>query len=1635
MAEPLDLSSAQAVPVAGPPEGLEVPTTMGDAQSQVSNNTAQERALRVSLAFPDYASEYKYVYDNIIKGDENLIRQELAAKTARARSQKAESLIKHIAANVTGTPLTSEQVKMIRDSVDNARKPPTPDSIIEEEFSKSWLGQLDHTALKYPAGDYASAKNDLPGSVYNNLFDRTSVGVARKEYAESLLNDVSDMAKNQGWGGYAWDHLKRFLPGYTDVQLRGIAAGVGMLEGGSLGANLAAQRAHYLNLPFDQYKAVMRKDVMDLAAANVGLAKDFAHAMVGLSTPESMLASATTPLDVSMIPGIKIGKALTSAMARRIGSYNTVRETLIDTGKEVGREIPSKAAMAEASGDVGAAAVMRVAASGVGRNPTRDAIETAISGFKFRLEQITQNPGSASRELVTRIKDNLELAIKGLSEQLGEGSRVLRTNLDAPTIEAIKDKLVSAYPGTSNNISDIGAKHVYDNATNTHHVTWNFQKNDGELWMRYTDAYNWAQYHKISPELIKRKGAGYYIEMFRPFNETDDLVRDGLLKLPVNDKFEQGMNRWINAFTAFVRSPNDVQSPLNNWNREIATYAPAKFFEIAKANVQAVQDLAKSWEFGSKTRMEDWNRVLKASRTLPGHDGVPGKFFHTIGELEDFYRTGLKRPPDDKEIAAYFAYTSQMEYDWALRNIAEYRHKARVGAEQHQFMLRAPGGNIKSGYVDGVLKHSVPGGSDPVLVTGTKAGDEKIYHGGWSTIPKKLREKLTEEVNNGRQRNIELYDTVSRPLNGFGEKIGNDFVRYVISPNVETKPLNYVQIARREGGHFEHDHDFAVKQAKVVPRKTAKSVEHRYEGDETAFFASNGEMGRQFTKQLEKVRVALRNGDEAAAKAVAIAKDGVPIEWEVVSSWFKATGKGGKKIAARFSLDEPFVLVGKGQTVLGMNDELIKRYPKTFKDATREGNLAAQYNVEYTQAREAHGIGEVVNRGTYKEPAYVLEPAKLVDPMVIMNRSMSRMINSTFMDDYKISAIEHWIQKAKPFLDASPSEIKYQPFHYFNSPKWKVDAPKDEVSRLIAQRWQMNNFIGTPGFNDKLLTSFGQALQDAAYKTGSKVLEATADKIASVRDPVAFLRYGTFHFKLGMFNPAQFLIQSQTYVTMLAIAGPRNAISGTYATFLHQLSRANKNPEIMNKLDEMYTRLRMPGMSRPKPGELKESIQEMEKTGFGHVGGEYALIDQSFNPQLVRTGVSRFLDAGTMFFRSAERNVRYGAWHIAFREFREEFPTAIIGQLERAKILDRADLLNQNMSRASQSILNKGPLSLTTQFLTYQMRMAELFLGKRLGETTGERNLIRARILAINAMMYGVPMAAGVTGFPLSDTIRKASVQNGYVVGENWLRSAIEEGVLAWITAMATGEGWDSRKGTWMSYGPSWGTQGLTTTMEALRSDKPWWRLVGGAAFSTMADTWESMDGFTAAMGSLIRGDGKFEMKIEDGLDVLRSISAFNKGTQVYKAWNMHKWMSRKDIYITDTTLSSAVYMSLLGLHPTEVDDMHAKVVSVKDMKEEEKRGLNFFKQEYQRGLQSYRDGKVEEGEKFMRRARWGLELYGYPLHKMGDAIAIANKDYESMVNQTDYSMYIKNPPAGKEDEYLSTYQRAIKLQQQRRGQ
>lgn len=1176
----------------------------------------------------------------------------------------------------------------------------------------------------------------------------------------------------------------------------------------------------------------------------------------------------------------------------------------------------------------------------------------------------------------------------------------------------------------------------------------------------------------VSPDNtdIRQQGLGYKIVVTKPMRETEGAFRNYALRLKplepgenpitnankdaVSSAYDPNSARsWRNALLGKLRGADDTLSLMETINRKTATYAKKAFQDVAdeigkdieqivtgKLKTDRVTGDPMSWyqripvnfinktTLKSKEMFEQFNDVLKYSQSAK--DPITkqeGYYFKHLGELEDHYQRTFDRFPTFAEKQAYFSHVQLQEYGRVLSEISEFRYRARLGVEQHSItLLNAAGKSVSSPHIDGVQRKTLPRTDDSVLIVGGRLGEERLET--LNKLAGPAWTKYSNGIQTGEWKLVDIYNSDYAPLKSMFPITGNEDVRYVLAKNVDTKPLDYNHVVRRGGGHIVYDYDNYIKQARIVPTsvvdaaKDRRTFHNNYYGDTTVMPIKSRAEGERIITMMEEARKLIRDGKNGEAKAY-LTRMEFPIEWKEWRARFNEQTIDGVKQRAIYDVNEPFRVVPKNRLIYDLDKSLENSYPGTFKDMTKSGNLASQWKVAYNTERDAEVVKAITDTGTQAKPIWGYEPAEKVDPVPTMNRSLDRMINSIFMDDYKISAVEHWLKEAEPWLKESESSIKSSPFYHFHTitskDAFKSAAPENVISNLLSNKYKIDQFLGIPDKFDTWVNGVTNALLDSAYtrygsETGRTMLQKAitippAWALSKIKDPISLMRGFTFNAKLGLFAIPQIITQLQTYSSILALE-PRNGLAGTYGAFLHTWLRVNQTPEFVNALDNMATKINFGG-KKWKAGEFKEAWETLKDTGFEKVAGEFVAQD-SVKHKAIGDSLGNFFRAGQIPFHEGERGVRLGAWYTAFRRFRESNPTGVITNEIKQKLIDDADLLSNNMSRASNSMLHGGVLSLTTQFLSYQLRLAELFWGKRLGETLAERNMARARMVAVYSAMYGVPGALGLSGFPFGDDLRKEAIDRGYIPGANAFSTTMLEGVLATTYAMASGGG-DMKKGDFLSWGPSKGVQGFTQMQDVFHGDKSMLMLLGGASVSTFANTLTAGDGFMRAMASMIRQDNSemtYKMTPAVFANVFKEISSFNSAWRYIVALNTGKWVSKTDSYIADTTSGKTLMMTMLGVNPQEQNDMYLKGLIVKDQQAAQKWALKKFTEDFHRSLAE--DSRNPELAKTYKTNAFAyLYATGYPPEKIASAISQAVKSSSNKIDSSNYSYAFNNVP------------------------
>lgn len=1594
----------------------------------VSEDTASKRAFKaeygLSKIMDKTAEEF---FQDFLAGKEQEIREQAATELDRRKASLKLELLTAVSRKMDRS-LTPEEAAYI---TDDARL--NPNTVIEEQLAEAYTKYLDDLSTREDT-DLTDAKLTIPQQLAITRAT-ANTALAKHEIAQTALQDMEDEVQNQSWLGWGVDQLKSLVPlvgqAYYEAKLRGNVEGVSKFHG-LIGTNLTEQ-ARYLYASTKtptEFREKLYNILNTLKADNPSLARTFAQSVAGQSTSDEAMENLFTLIGTTdIVPAVGIGKSV----AKEIRLQRTVNQAFKDVVKGAAVPDVSKSSIAEAAGDVSEAAVQKVTSDTLRSmkgtsNPGRELMEDIPSVMKSDILGIEDNPGRLSQGLVAKLKERTEQVSTNLMNIISNIQRIERIPAVVATekaIRAIQKSIKEEFTANINsNILDISKPRL--DPTHTHYeVDVLIGKPGNELWFRKEQAEQYAHINGLRGAHVvpaEQKGLGYYIKVTKPLDETKDVVRDWLVSTKEAKMPEGSVLNWANALLGWVRTPEETMALEQRMARKIAAYAPSKLLEVAKDSAKEIQELAKhTYSFTKRReRWNDWKRVIENARNQKDVDGNV-LVLKTPMELDELYLKTVNRLPDEAETAAYFSYIRTNEIDRVYRNLKLYENMKRVGAEQHRFyVLDRNGGRVYSDYFVGMIRKDFPGGEDTILVLGDRVGDESIYYGGSPRLMK-VASSLRESVQAGNKIVLEIYDPELRPLTGFGKVEDQHRVRFIIADKIETKPIVFDQLPRRGGGHFEYDTEWYIKQARVVPERLGNVFKHWYEGDTTIMPISIRAMGEDIVNKLNTARELLLQNKKAEAKQ--FVETNLPIEWKEFNSWFTPKKDPNGVIRhPRLTLKEPFQVVQRDKLIVDMDRALERRYEyrkpdgsigSTFNDGTKRGSVARQYQVQYTGQRDAYDVFTFRNEGTKDNPLYRYEPARLVDPITAMNRGLSRISNSHYMDNYKIMAVEHWLREASQsgVIVAEESALRSSPFYYFHHPQWKQGADKALVNRFKINHFQIRQFLGQPSTTEAILHSIGQRLADSLY--GTKFQIDPSWMLSKVSDPLRFIRSVTFHAKLGLFAVPQILVQSQTYTTIWGIAGPKYAAPGTLAAMLHQFSRINKNPAVLNKMDSIASKLGW------KAGEWKEAMEELNRTGFGNVGGEFALRDDIMSHKVISTGGTKFLDAGAWFFTEGERNVRYGAWYTAFKEYRAKNPTGRITNTERKQILERADLLYVNMSRASSSPLHQGILSIPTQFLSYQMRAAELFTGKRLTWTE------RARLLGAYSLMYGVPTSLAATGFPASDYIRKYAIENGYVPGDGKIVSTFMEGVPALILALTTGN--------WYNVGERYGAQGFETIREAFRGDRTLWDIIGGAAFSTFANTVTQSDGFMKAMVSLIKGDDQFKLKVEDFVDIFKEITSVNTTWRSIAAINTGNWYSKKGVFLEkDISTLNSIFMGLTGLSPTGVSDLSLMAWTRKDEKELQQYGLNKFIIEMRRGLESQYNKDYSQAQDYFKRAMVYLEATGYPREKLGQAFSLAFKDREPLIERSIWDFGTKNVPEDKQDVRREFMLRSMKKRQEK---
>ncbi len=894
---------------------------------------------------------------------------------------------------------------------------------------------------------------------------------------------------------------------------------------------------------------------------------------------------------------------------------------------------------------------------------------------------------------------------------------------------------------------------------------------------------------------------------------------------------------------------------------------------------------------------------------------------------ELFSRLGSEKPPSEGAWKAYTAARDVNDIEYVLRNDVEHIRRTTKGFETASFDIQAlAGGRIdrENALIARTAPSKVPNGRVYDVETGTH------YHS-------KLGNQLT--VKQLQDKMADGYVLVT--LEKEEDLLDNTTVKHFLmnKSRLEAERLRPDQLPYRAGGHRLYADKYFVKQA--VYGKQADTGEEFLKNPATYISGSKAEV-KYWAETMEKARQYLVTTGKAADPTV---------------------------------LDEILSTVSgiDGEDFIRMMDsgELQKssKFHAVFDRELPEEYINAEQPLDFVDIEETGFTGWLRTNGRmyYSSKGEALhdwqwERARTVDPFETTNTALQNIANISSFSDYKISAVERWVNTYRRYLNTGGLPDNASALTIFSDAKYNVNADRLPLQagerikqKLEAQRDIIKRNLGWKTEYDRAMDRYALAGQDfimgedpfsGRHKAGRELTEWWS----KTGNPLSKLRGLAFDMKLGLFNAAQFPLQIQTLVQAVALH-PRLGFESVVNIPAVRGYIVNGSEEF---LDTIAKRAVKGGMTTE---EYKDMIRSARQSGFfEHIDQSHQLVGQN-GMSAVTGGFPGAWDSisqkGRFFFNEGELWNRIGSWQIAWRESMEAGLKPGSEDFLRRVAL-RADDYSLNMMKQSSAMWQHGLLSVPTQFWAYNARMLEAMLGKQF---TREQ---RMRLFLAQTFFYGAQGAPLVSvGTALWNAHKgeapKLNSPEGFLQ-----RGMIDE--VIWNTLGADVQaGKRYSTGTWLSdmVGEMFGMSPYGEHSVA--------QFLGGATGSIVFQAWEPGKDTLLDLTHMVlaeNGAKDYPLAQEDFTRLAKQISTYSYAYKAYTAWKYGLYESNTGTTITTDVSKRDAFWIGLGIPPGDMDDVAALSAHRKHHKELVDEAAKF-----------YQNKRVEYMEKPDKRAEIAAEV------------------------------------------------------------
>ena len=837
-------------------------------------------------------------------------------------------------------------------------------------------------------------------------------------------------------------------------------------------------------------------------------------------------------------------------------------------------------------------------------------------------------------------------------------------------------------------------------------------------------------------------------------------------------------------------------------------------------------------------------------------------------EFEAVYkRLNNGEKPSQLEWEAYHAFILKNDIDHAFLNWAEYLNKKQQGYAR----ISGSFSNLTNGRLTARKIESISG-----------TGRMSIYDADTGTAISG-KSITINDLNAKLRKGYELYELD----NVYGLKDKSSHINHILvkKGDIRHDNLSFFQLPYRPGGHRSPHVNFILKQARTGKFSNGQEyvlnpLTHAGATTETALKEYAGRMNEAL-KAYQRNQLPITDPkylDDVGADKI-IRKQNVEKGLD-----------GFRKLIDDGLVDpkHPFEVVQKDSNPI----------PIFGKDTIMDDVVRLDNVSTVTSMIERQGIPYYRGRGAKPLSGPDGEYAKLIDPLRVLEESMSRSIHKGAMANYKFAALTSWMNEFGEAFKNAPGISKMQTF-FEKDVLTPDDFTKGHPNKVFIRKAISSHY----GIRTTLMSGSNQTAKfEVAIDKTAKFLEGRglpgmAEGMYGAKDldPVGELRTWNYDLRLGLGAIDQ-VFQGFTALTISAMDGPVKGLKYLEWGYLFQTLNFATSDKSLRFVANMMKRTQGIDVA-----EFEEFVRIGREAGMIELRGDMAALDRAGtkNSNALFT-LDDLREKGRGIVMAMERFNKAVGYAKAWSQLRETIP---VTQMRQPENLDRLSQLagkwSLDMSSTSAARFQKGMLAVPTQFFPYTSRLIEnVYVGTNKEWTLGER----IKMMVTQAVLFGSAGIPFIPGYDASDIMIPILEGMGVDTTDKNVAATIYGGLVDLLLVNTFGATISARAGIGESidsFGERFfgGDFGITSGFE----------LVGGPAgqmFYTLGSS------ILAPVGALFTA-----FKALDGQMAADVTETMVKDVLLENVNGMSDWI--KAYYI----MRHGVYLSNKGNNTAEVDD------------------------------------------------------------------------------------------------------------------